>query len=44
MSKMRVVQVSQPNRPLELVERAVEAYAPMLSGQARFWVVLATGS
>jgi len=44
MPKMRVVQVSQPNGPLELVERAAEAYAPMLSGQARFRVVLTTGS
>ena len=40
MAKMRVAQVSRSNGPLE---RVAEAYERMLSGRARFRVVLTTG-
>jgi D-arabinose 1-dehydrogenase-like Zn-dependent alcohol dehydrogenase len=50
MPKMRVVQVSRPNGPLEIVEREIpepgagEAYERMLTGKARFRMIITTGS
>jgi hypothetical protein len=41
--KMRAIQVSRPNGPFELIERATEAYERMMSGKARFRLVLTTG-
>lgn len=43
MGKMRAVQVPGPKQPFELVEKAAEAYELMMSGKARFRVVLQTG-
>jgi len=43
MSKMRAVKVSSPNGPFELIMCAAGAYERMMSGKARFRVVLTTG-
>lgn len=44
MAHMRAVQVTKANGPFERLERAPADYERMMSGKARFRVVLTMGS